>query len=611
MTLLSSIHSPADVKKLDKQQLPALCAEIRDFLIEHVMRSGGHLASNLGVVELTIALHRVFDLPKDKLIFDVGHQSYVHKLLTGRMEQFTTLRQLDGLSGFPKTAESPYDSFNTGHSSTSLSAALGIARARDLCDEKFDVVALIGDGALTGGMAFEALNDAGDSGTNLIMILNDNEMSIERNVGGLSAYLSKLRSAPNYTKFKKAVTRILTHSGRAGRGLEHGLRKIKEVIKFAYMSGALFEYLGWTYLGIIDGHDIGALTDVLERARRMDGPVIIHTFTTKGLGYADAEENPNKFHGVSRKTTTIKRDDMDYSTAIGSLLCYEAKRNKKIVAITAAMAAGCGLTEFSQQFPERFFDVGIAEQHAVTMAAGLATQGLTPVVCVYSTFLQRAYDQILHDVCLQNLHVVFGIDRAGLVGEDGETHQGVFDLSFLSHIPNLTILAPSCYEELKEMLSYAFHDCTGPVAIRYPRGAVPFREAAPFAVSKAETLCRGQHLTIAAEGRMVNTAIEAGQLLAAQGISAEVINVRTVKPVDVQALQQSVDKTGWLVTIEDNVKLGGMGQSLRCALAGQFRFTAFGFNDQFIPHGKPSALFARYRLDAKGIAEQIAKEYIT
>ena len=610
MTLLSNMHSPADVKQLDRQKLPALCAEIRDFLIEHVMQSGGHLASNLGVVELTVALHRVFDLPKDKLIFDVGHQSYVHKLLTGRLEQFDTLRQLDGLSGFPKTAESPYDSFNTGHSSTSVSAALGIARARDLLGRDFDVVAVIGDGALTGGMAFEALNDAGDSGTKLIVILNDNEMSIERNVGGLSAYLSKLRSAPNYTKFKKTVTRILTHSGRAGQGLEKGLRKIKDVIKFAYMSGALFEYLGWTYLGIIDGHDIGALTDVLERARRMDGPVIIHTFTTKGLGYADAEENPNKFHGVSRKTTTIRRDDMDYSTAVGSLLCYEAKRNKKIAAITAAMAAGCGLTEFSQQFPERFFDVGIAEQHAVTMAAGLAIQGLIPVVCIYSTFLQRAYDQILHDVCLQNLHVVFGIDRAGLVGEDGETHQGIFDLSFLSHIPNLTILAPSCYEELKEMLSFAIHTCTGPVAIRYPRGAVPFREAAPFTISKAELLCHGEHLTMAAEGRMVNTALEAGRLLAEQGISAEIINVRTVKPFDKETLQKSVSKTGWLVTIEDNVKLGGMGQTMRCELEGQFQFTQFGFGDQFIPHGKPAELFARYRLDAKSIAEQIAKEYV-
>lgn len=609
MTLLSSIHSPADLKKLDKQQLPALCAEIRDFLIEHIMQSGGHLASNLGVVELTVALHRVFDLPKDKLIFDVGHQSYVHKILTGRLEQFDTLRQLGGLSGFPKTSESPYDAFNTGHSSTSLSAALGIARARDLNGEDFDVVALIGDGALTGGMAFEAMNDAGDSGTHLIMVLNDNEMSIERNVGGLSTYLSKLRSAPNYTKFKKAITRVLTHSGRAGKRLEKGLRKIKDTIKFAYMSGALFEYLGWTYLGIIDGHDIGALTDVLERARHMDGPVIIHTFTTKGLGYADAEEYPNKFHGVSRKTKTIKRDDMDYSTAFGSLLCYEAKRNKKIAAITAAMAAGCGLTEFSQQFPERFFDVGIAEQHAVTMAAGLAIQGLTPVVCIYSTFLQRAYDQILHDVCLQNLHVIFGIDRAGLVGEDGETHQGVFDLSFLSHIPNIIILAPSCYEELKGMLSYAIHNCTGPVAIRYPRGAIPFRETAPFTVGRAEVLCSGDHLTLAAEGRMVDTAVEVGRLLAEQDICAEIINLRTVKPFDMATLQNSVAKTGWLVTIEDNVKLGGMGQMLRCGLSGHFQFTPFGFEDQFIPQGKPAELFAQYRLDAKSIAEQITKEY--
>ena len=609
MNQLSKIQTPEDIKKLDKQQLLSLCAEIRAFLIEHIMQSGGHLASNLGVVELTVALHRVFQLPEDKLVFDVGHQSYVHKLLTGRQAQFDTLRQFNGLSGFPKTAESPYDAFNTGHSSTSLSAALGIARARDLKGEDFNVVAVIGDGALTGGMAFEAMNDAGASGTKLIMVLNDNEMSIERNVGGLSTYLSKLRSAPQYATLKKEITRFLTHSGRVGKSLEKGLRKIKDTIKFAYMSGALFEYLGWTYLGIIDGHDIDALTNVLERARHMDGPVIIHTFTTKGLGYADAEENPNKYHGVSRKTKTIRRDEMDYSTAFGSLLCQQAKQDGKIAAITAAMAAGCGLTEFSQQFPARFFDVGIAEQHAVTMAAGLAIQGITPVVCIYSTFLQRAYDQILHDVCLQNLHVVFGVDRAGLVGEDGETHQGVFDLSFLGHIPNMTILAPSCYEELKEMLLYALYGCTGPVAIRYPKGSVPFREAAVFAAGKAELLHTGTHLTIAAEGRMVDTAIAVHRLLAVHGIDAEVINVRTIKPFDAEMLQNSLAKTGWLVTIEDNVKLGGMGQMLRCSLPGNYRFTSFGFEDHFIPQGKTAELFAWCGLDAVHIAEQIAKEY--
>ncbi len=611
MSQLSHIHSPQDIKKLDKQDLKPLCAEIRSFLIEHIMQSGGHLASNLGVVELTVAIHRVFNLPKDKLIFDVGHQSYVHKILTGRREQFDTLRQLDGLSGFPKTAESPYDAFNTGHSSTSISAALGIARARDLKGEAFDVIAFIGDGALTGGMAFEALNDAGASGTKLIMILNDNEMSIERNVGGLSAYLSKLRTAPNYTKLKKAITKLLTHSGPIGQALEKGLRKMKDTIKFAYMSGALFEYLGWTYLGIIDGHDIDALTEVMERARQMDGPIIIHTFTTKGLGYAEAEENPNKFHGVSRKTTTIKRDAVDYSTAFGSLLCCEAKRDTTIAAITAAMTAGCGLTEFSQQFPERFFDVGIAEQHAVTMAAGLAIQGLTPVVCIYSTFLQRAYDQILHDVCLQNLHVVFGIDRAGLVGEDGETHQGIFDLSFLSHIPNLAILAPSCYDELKAMLSYALHTCKGPVAIRYPKGAVPFREAAAFLPGKAELLRQGGQITMVAEGRMTEPAIKVCDMLSEAGISATLYNIRTIKPFDIEPIQQSLAKTGFLVTIEDNVILGGMGQMLRCSLHGNYHFIPFGFGDQFIPQGKPVQLFERYGLDAKSIARQIIKEYHT
>lgn len=608
MKILDTVNTPSDLKKLNNEQLNVLCDEIRKFTVDAVMKSGGHLASNLGVTELTVALLKSFNLPKDKIIYDVGHQSYVHKMLTGRKDKFDTLRCLNGLSGFPKTEESEYDSFNTGHASTSISAALGMARARDLNNEDYNVVAVIGDGAISGGMAFEGLNDAGSSKTKLIIILNDNEMSIEKNVGGLSTYLNKIRTAPRYNKTKNSIHDFLDKFGIIGNVLEKGIRGVKDGIKYAYTSGALFEFLGFTYLGICDGNDIPQMCSVFNRAKNIDGPVLIHVSTKKGLGYADAEDNPEKYHGVSRATTSIKRNDINYSNAFGNLLCINAEKNDKIAAITAAMPSGCGLNEFALRFPQRFFDVGIAEQHAVTMSSGLAISGIIPVVCIYSTFLQRAYDQILHDVCMQNLHVIFAIDRAGIVGEDGETHQGVFDFSFLLHIPNIIVLAPSCYDELKNMLEWAVNKCNAPVSIRYPRGYVKFRECSAFEFSKAEQLTSGNDITIITAGNMVNTAIEVYEKLKDVGITAEVINLRTVKPFDKETVFSSLDKTGFFVSIEDNMKIGGMGEYIYCEYDKPIKSIHFGY-DEFIPHGRPEELYELYGMSSNKITEKIIKEW--
>lgn len=608
MIFLDKIKSPSDLKKLSDAELNILCDEIRNFTVETVMKSGGHLASNLGVVELTVALLRSFDLPEDKIIYDVGHQSYVHKMLTGRFDKFDSLRCLNGISGFPKTQESEYDSFNTGHASTSISAALGMARARDIKGESNHVIAVIGDGALSGGMAFEGLNDAGSSGTKLIIILNDNEMSIEKNVGGLSSYLSKIRTAPQYVKTKDNIQGLLKKLGVVGNKIEIGLKGVKNSIKYAYTSGAFFEFLGLTYLGICDGNSVEQLSEVFQRAKNIDGPVLIHISTKKGLGYADAENNPEKFHGVSRATTSIKKSDINYSNAFGSLLHMNAVCNPNVVAITAAMPSGCGLNEFAAEFPDRFFDVGIAEEHAVTMSAGLAISGITPVVCIYSTFLQRAYDQILHDVCMQNLHVVFAIDRAGIVGEDGETHQGVFDFSYLTHIPNITVLTPSCYTEFKEMLNWAINICDGPVAIRYPRGNVSFRECSDFEISKGEKLSDGENITIVAAGNMVDTAIDVGKKLHYKGIRADIINIRTIKPFDKDMVFSSLEKTRFLVTIEDNMKVGGMGAYVRGEYNKPIKALNFGY-DEFITHGKPKELYDLYGMSSEKIANKIAEEW--
>ena len=611
MAYLEKISSPEDVKKLNISQLDTLAKEIRQFLVDNVMRTGGHLASNLGVVELTLALAKTFDFPEDKLVFDVGHQCYVYKLITGRMDKFTTLRRLGGISGFPRTGESEYDSFDVGHASTSVSAAVGMARARDLNGTDENVIAVIGDGALTGGLSFEALNDVGLRKTKMIVVLNDNEMSIQKNVGGLSAHLSKLRVNPRYINTKSDVQEFLKRFGAVGRGAEKLIKRIKRRIKYAAIAAPLFEDLGLTYIGIIDGNNIGELCEALERAKNADGPVLLHTFTKKGLGYRDAEENPSKYHGVNSKTTRIAKSDLTYDEAFSVLISGMAEKNEKLVAITAAMASGCGLTEFAKKYPRRFFDVGIAEEHAVTMAAGMATRGLVPVFSVYSTFLQRAYDQIVHDVCLQNLHVVFAVGHAGVTGEDGETHQGLLDLTMLSHIPNMTVLAPSCYDEFKAMLAWAVNECQTPVAVRYPKNCVPFRECALFEPGKAERITDGEDVLILACGRMTETALDAAQMLKDEGVGASVVNVRSVCPFDRETIENAARGKKLAVSIEDNIVSGGMGESIFSKCLIDAKKINLGFDTCFVEQGKQRELMRIHHLDAPSVCGRILKEIKT
>lgn len=569
--ILDKVNFPEDVKSLKFSEREKLCGEIRDFLINNVSKTGGHLASNLGVVEITVAMHAIFDFPKDKIVFDVGHQCYVHKILTGRKNRFSTLRKENGLSGFPKITESEYDAFNTGHSSTSISAALGIARARDLSNQKNNVIALIGDGAMTGGLAYEALCDAGNSNTNIIVILNDNEMSITQNVGGLSEYLSKIRTRPSYLSAKTALERTLLKI-RGGKRILTIMRKFKNAFKFAFMHKNIFEELGFTYLGAIDGNNLKKAEHMLERAKRASGPVLVHMCTKKGCGYEFAEKKPQNFHGISKFNTAtgeVIRDKVraDYSAIFGRNMIHIAHHNKKVAVISPAMILGSGLRSYSKLYPDRMFDVGIAEEHAVTFAAGLAIGKYIPVVCVYSSFLQRAYDQIIHDVAMQNLHVVFAIDRAGIVGADGETHNGVFDIAFLSHIPNMSILAPSCFEELSYMLDYAINVHTAPIAIRYPRGNMQCCcHNENFQFGKAEIVYEGNDITIAAVGPILKYACEAKKLLDSKNISCEVINIRTVKPLDEETLITSMRKTKRIITLEDAQKDGSVG-SMICELA--------------------------------------------
>jgi len=618
--LLDNIESPEDIRRLDLAQLETLADEIREFLIERVSVTGGHLASNLGVVELTLALHKVFKTPKDKIIWDVGHQSYVHKIITGRREQFETLRQFGGISGFPKHCESEYDCFDTGHSSTSISAALGYAKARDILHEDYSVVAVIGDGAMTGGMAFEALNDAGRSPNNLIIILNDNGMSISKNVGGFSRYLSKIRTQPIYYKAKEDIDTFLNKLPAIGKTAARALNMAKGTIKYIVLPGILFEELGVKYLGPIDGHNLNELVKVLSNAKGMKGPVLIHVMTQKGKGYSFAENKPQEFHGVSPfeiETGEVKTNSgPTYSDVFGERIVQLASKDPKVVAITAAMPLGTGLDRFSKVYPERFFDVGIAEQHAVTFAAGLAKAGLKPVVAIYSTFLQRSYDQIIHDVALQKLHVVFAIDRAGLVGEDGETHQGLYDLSYLSHIPNLTIAAPADYDEFVRMLDYAVLENDGPIAIRYPRGTGKdmISQPVPVEPGRGVKIISGDDVTIAAAGKMVETALKAAELLLEKGIRAEVINARFVKPLDEQMILDSVSKTHALATIEDNCVRGGFGSSILELLnsnGSYVRAKLFGFPDMPITHGSRDVLYRKFGLDAESIAKDIEKLLMT
>jgi 1-deoxy-D-xylulose-5-phosphate synthase len=612
---LETIMTPSDLKKLTFDQMERLAQEIRSYLLEVVSRTGGHLAPNLGVVELSIALHYVFNSPQDKIIWDVGHQSYVHKILTGRREELKTLRQFKGLSGFPKRSESVHDCFETGHSSTSISAALGFALARDLKQEKNSVIAVIGDGALTGGMAYEALNHAGQLGTRLIVILNDNEMSITRNVGAMSGYLSRLRTDPLYHRSKEDVREVLQRIPNIGPKMFKAAERFKDSVKYLLVSGMLFEELGFTYLGPIDGHNLRILNQVLERARLLPGPVLLHVKTIKGKGYPPAEKQPNKFHGIGpfdlKTGKTRPRRVPTFTEVFGKAVIKIAEDHPELVAITAAMSEGTGLCEFSRRYPLRFFDVGIAEQHAVTMAAGLAQTGCLPVVAIYSTFLQRAYDQIVHDVALQNLHIIFALDRAGIVGEDGETHQGVFDLSYLRHIPRMTVMAPRDQSELVAMLKSSLK-YSGPIAIRYPRGSGPQEEVdyrlpvLPF--GRGELLREGEDLVILAVGPLVYQALEAAEQLSMKGKEAAVINCRFVKPLDEELILEWSNRTKKVITIEENVIAGGFGSAVLELLADRgFNGEAarMGIPDSFLGHGAPDLLCRSIGLDAAGIIDLI------
>ena len=606
---------PDEIKIMSSEELELLTFEVRDFLIEKVSKTGGHLASNLGAVELTIALLKVFNPPEDKIIWDVGHQSYVYKLLTGRHRMFDTLRQLDGMSGFPKQCESEYDIFDTGHASNSISVGQGIAKGRDLAGDDYQVVSVIGDGAMTGGMAFEALNNMVSTDSKQIVILNDNGMSIAPNNSGLSAYLGRLRGTRKYANIKKSVKRQLGRVPVIGSGMVSGIHNTKETIKFAVIeNGMVFEELGMKYFGPVDGHNIEELTEVLSLAKEAERPVIIHINTKKGRGYSKAEETPDVFHGIGpfdpdTGAVLKKSDSPSYSRVFGLKLTEMAAKDRRITAISAAMVDGTGLGTFAERYPDRTFDVGIAEEHAVDFAAGLARAGMRPFVCIYSTFLQRAYDQIIEDVCLQKLPVVFCIDRAGVVGADGETHQGVFDLSYLSSMPEMTIMAPKDGLELEKMMEEALAMET-PCAIRYPRGEAPSMNDEPVEYGRSERLRSGDSCAIWAAGTMVGEALKAAELLSAQGIEAAVYNARYVKPLDEELIKKSAAETGFIVTAEDNVRSGGFGQRVASLLVNEdVKVLSFSWPDAFIEHGTTSQLFERYNLDGTSIAERIAEEF--
>jgi len=605
---------PQDLKSMDYDELELLSYEIRDFLVESVSKTGGHLASNLGAVELSIALHKVFDSPRDKLIWDVGHQTYVHKILTGRADKFSGLRQFGGMSGFPKNNESPHDIFDTGHSSTSLSLGLGMAAARDLKGEDYEVVSIIGDGAMTGGTAFEALNNAGSVNRKMIVVLNDNGMSISHNIGGFSTYLGRLRSSRKYMAMKARIKKNVSKVPVIGEGAVSGMRGLRDLIKYSVIDGVIFEELGFKYFGPVDGHDIKELCETLQQAKECTGPVFIHTITQKGKGYSKAEERPDKFHGIGpfdmETGETIKKSSSpSYSAVFGSKLIDMAEKDQNIVAVSAAMIEGTGLKEFHNRFPKRTFDVGIAEGHAVTFAAGMAKAGLKPFVAIYSTFLQRAYDQIIEDVCLQDLPVVFCIDRAGIVGADGETHHGVFDLSYLKSMPNMTVLAPEDGAELEAMLDFALeHD--GPCAIRYPRGSAPSIEPyRPIEMGKSRLLRDGSDVILWAIGTMTEKALKAADILEAQGVSAGVVNMAFLKPMDTELLNELCAKVQLIVTLEDNVLSGGMGEEInRLMVNKDVGVLNIGWPDRFIEHGTSDQLYQRYGMDPQSIAERILQK---
>lgn len=616
---LERINEPNDIQKLNIDELEVLAEEIRSFLVEKVSKTGGHLASNLGVVELTIAMHMNYNLPKDKIIWDVGHQSYTHKLLTGRRSGFDELRKYGGMSGFPKRKESACDAFDTGHSSTSISAGLGYVCARDIQNEDYQVVSVIGDGSLTGGMAYEALNNAANLKSNFVIVLNDNKMSISKNVGGMSKYLDTLRTAPAYSDLKNAVEVAISSIPLKGDAMVERIKKTKSSIKQLFVPGMFFEDMGIKYLGPVDGHDIRALIRAFKDAKRVNGPVLLHVLTTKGKGYVPAEDNPSKFHGtgpyIIETGEALAKDGKDSNTSVFSKVMLDlGQKDEKLVAITAAMEDGTGLSAFHRRFPERFFDVGIAEEHAVTFAAGLADAGLHPVFAVYSSFLQRGFDQMIHDVCLQNLPVVFAIDRAGLVGSDGETHQGVFDLSYLSMIPNMTVMAPKNKWELADMLRFAVKLGT-PVALRYARGTAyegfhEYRE--PILFGKSEMIYEEDSIALLCVGNMFETGANVYENLHAMGYHCSLVNARFVKPIDEELLTELSTKHKLIVTIEENVRAGGYGEKVQEFISDHrlpLHTLTIAIPDEYVEHGNVNVLRKEVKMDTDAITERIVAAF--
>ncbi len=612
--MLEKIKQPNDVQKLSPEELPVLAEEIRQFLIRSVSKTGGHLGSNLGVVELTIALHRVYHLPEDKIIWDVGHQAYTHKILTGRKEEFDHLRMEGGISGFPRRSESACDSFDTGHSSTSISCGLGYVKARDIQKQNYSVVSVIGDGALTGGVAFEALNNMGELKKNFVVVLNDNAMSINRNVGGMSQYLGKLRTSSAYTDMKMRVTNALQHVPKVGEDMVDTLRRTKSSIKQLVIPGMLFENMGITYLGPVDGHNIPQMIRVLEEAKNFQGPVLVHVITQKGRGYAPAIRQPAKFHGtgpyVIKTGQPKKMTGPSYAHAFSEVLCEEGEKNKKIVAVTAAMKEGTGLTKFAAQEPERFFDVGIAEGHAVTFSAGLALGGLIPVFAVYSSFLQRGYDELLHDICMENLPAVFMVDRAGLVGADGKSHQGCFDLTYLSMMPNMIVMAPKNDVELQDMFRFAVQ-AGSPAAIRYPRGAAwtGLREfRAPVELGRSEVIHRGTGIALLAVGAMVETAELVRQHFQELGAEITLVNARFVKPLDGKLLEELAEDHRYFVTMEENIRIGGYGQQVADYVREAdlpVSVSILAVPDTFVEHGSCDFQRKTLGLDTESVIQKV------
>ncbi len=613
--MLERINNTNDLKELDIKDKKILAKDIREYILDIVSKNGGHLASNLGVVELTIALESVFDVNKDNIIWDVGHQSYVHKILNGRKEELKTLRQLDGLAGFPKFQENETDCFNTGHSSTSISAAMGMACARDLKGGKNSVIAVIGDGSLTGGMALEALNHAGSSGKNIIVVLNDNEMSISKNIGGINQLLTKLRVKKNYTKSNDAWKRKIKKIPIVGKGLVNIVSRIKKVIKQLIIPGMYFEEIGFKYVGPIDGHNIEDLEHIFKEVKKINEPILVHVITKKGKGYKPAEDNPDKFHGASpfdiETGKSLKKKKKDYSAAFGDKLVKMAVKNEKIVAITAAMKDGTGLTKFGEEYPDRLFDVGIAEQHALTFAAGLAKEGMIPFVSIYSSFYQRAYDQVIHDICMQKLPVIMCVDRAGIVGNDGETHQGLYDLSFFKLIPNIVIMAPKDFNELEAMMEYAV-ELKCPVVIRYPRGSeedTVVITVKDLKLGKCEKIKTGKDITIVSIGKMVPKALEIAKILKEHKIDVEVINSRFLKPFDNFGVLKSIEKTKNVITIEDGTIIGGLASTVKELIVDNklkdIKFKSYSYPDKFIEHGSVSELEDRYGFNNEDIIEYI------